>query len=67
MAQIINVGGKKLLAGMHWLDPESVKSNAQQGPAFLSRFIKPKSAAGAQITERELVAAMERGKVREGA
>lgn len=57
MAQIINVGGKKLLAGMHWLDPESVKSNTQQGPAFLSRFIKPKSAAGAQITERELVAA----------
>ena len=57
MAQIINVGGKKLLAGMHWLDPESVKPGPQQGPAFLSKFIKPKGAAGAPITERGLVAA----------
>lgn len=57
MAQIINVGGKKLLAGMHWLDPESVKPNAQQRPAFLSKFIKAKSKAGGQITESALVAA----------
>ncbi|MBY0239121.1 MAG: hypothetical protein K2X55_07390 [Burkholderiaceae bacterium] len=57
MAQIINVGGKNLLAGMHWLDPESVKSNIQQVPAFLSKFVKPKNSAAGPITERALVAA----------
>lgn len=57
MAQLINVGGKNLLAGMHWLDPESVKPNSQRAPAILSKFIKPKNGANSQITERELVVA----------
>lgn len=55
MAQIINVGGKLLVAGMHWLDPESVKSPAKVGPAFLSKFLKPK-AGTTSITEGTLVA-----------
>lgn len=55
MAQLINVGGKLLVAGMHWLDPESVKASPKTGQAFLSNFIKPKANPVA-ITERALVA-----------
>lgn len=56
MAQIMNVGGKILLAGMHWIDPESVKPNAQPGSSFLPKFSKPKNTAAAAITESALVA-----------
>lgn len=57
MARIINVGGKILVAGMHWLDPESVKSKDQKGSSFLGKLAKPKSRAPGPITERALVAA----------
>jgi hypothetical protein len=55
MAQIINVNGKLLVAGMHWLDPDSVKPNTKTGPTFLSKFIEPKAGAAA-VSERTLVA-----------
>lgn len=54
MAQIINVSGKLLLAGMHWLDPESAKLSQRSGASFLSKFIRRKSAPGRAITEGEL-------------
>jgi len=57
MAKIINVGGKNLLAGMHWLDPESVKLNAQPRPSALSKLFKAKNTGGGAITEGALVAA----------
>lgn len=56
MAQIINVGGKLLLAGMHWLDPESVRPNRPSKAPYLSKLVKPKTGTTRAITESVLVA-----------
>lgn len=56
MAQIIKVDGVLLLAGMHWLYPESERQTAKKGTSFLSKFSKPATGNGA-VSEAALVAA----------
>lgn len=55
MAQIIKVDGVLLLAGMHWLYPESEKHGAKTNTSLLSRLVKPNKGKGA-VTESTLIA-----------
>jgi len=56
MAQIIKVDGVLLLAGMHWLYPESEKQSAKKNTSFLSKFTKPAKGNGA-VSESALISA----------
>lgn len=56
MAQIIKVDGVLLLAGMHWLYPESERQTAKKSTSFMSKFSRPTNGNGA-VSESELIAA----------
>ncbi|MFC5511096.1 hypothetical protein ACFPOU_08145 [Massilia jejuensis] len=56
MAQIIKADGVLLLAGMHWLYPESEKQSAKKSKSFLSKFAKPAKGIGA-VSESALISA----------